>query len=195
MSKHFYAPVVVRTENSNGHDVIPAPEFIDRACKCQELRACPIRACIEFIGGKQDGGGSRLARGKRYLRKNCECSGVEVKMTYLVYYKRNSEFAEFYGLNVVKYSEAATAKILESIAEFLNANASDADLNRLFGLNNHVQGKKYVDELYAIQRGCLQWLRDKIIREKGPYVPNPAASLDKNIEAIDVTFQRNSTYK
>lgn len=105
MSKHFYAPVVVRTDEHSGHDVIPAPEIIDRACKCQELRACPVRACIEFIGGRQEGFGSCLARGKRYLRKNCKCSGVEVKMTYLVYYKRNSEFAEFYGLNVVKYSE------------------------------------------------------------------------------------------
>ena len=119
MAKHFYAPVVVRTDDHSGHDVIPAPEIIDRACKCQELRACPVRACIEFIGSKQEGFGSCLARGKRYLRKNCKCSGVEVKMTYLIYYKRNSEFAEFYGLNVVKYSEDATAKILKEIVKFL----------------------------------------------------------------------------
>lgn len=188
MAKHFYAPVVVRTDDHGGHDVIPAPEIIDRVCKCQELRACPIRACIEFIGGKQEGFGSRLARGKRYLRQNCNCSGAEVKMTYLVYYKRNSEFAEFYGLNVVKYSEEATAKILKAIAKFLKDNASEEDLNRLFGLIHHAQGKKYVDELYTIQRGCLQWLKDETIRKKGPYEPNPAANLDRNIEAIGVTF-------
>lgn len=41
MAKHFYAPVVVRTDDHSGHDVIPAPEIIDRACKCQELRAVP----------------------------------------------------------------------------------------------------------------------------------------------------------
>lgn len=188
MSKHFYAPVVVRTDDHSGHDVIPAPEIIDRACKCQELRACPVRACIEFIGGRQEGFGSCLARGKRYLRKNCKCSGVEVKMTYLVYYKRNSEFAELYGLNVVKYSEDATAKILKEIVKFLKDNASEEDLNRLFGLSHHEQGKKYIDELYAIQRGCLKWLGNETIREKGQYAPNPAANLDRNIEAIGVTF-------
>lgn len=60
-------------------------------------------------------------------------------MTYLVYYKRNSEFAEFYGLNVVKYSEDATAKILKEIVKFLKDNASEEDLNRLFGLSHHEQ--------------------------------------------------------
>lgn len=188
MAKHFYAPVVVRTDDHGGHDVIPAPEIIDRACKSQELRACPIRACIEFIGEKQEGIGSCLARGKRYLRKYCNCSGVEVKMTYLVYYKRNSEFVEFYELNVIKYSEEATAKILKAIAKFIKENASEEDLNRLFGLSHHEQGKKYVDELYAIQRGCLKWLRDETIREKGQGAPNRAANLDRNIEAIGVTF-------
>ena len=49
-------------------------------------------------------------------------------MTYLVYYKRNSEFAELYGLNVVKYSEDATAKILKEIVKFLKDNASEEDL-------------------------------------------------------------------
>lgn len=188
MAKHFYAPVVVRTDDHSGHDVIPAPEIIDRACKCQELRVCPVRACIEFIGSKQEGFGSCLARGKRYLRKNCKCSGVEVKMTYLIYYKRNSEFAEFYGLNVVKYSEDATAKILKEIVKFLKDNASEEDLNKLFGLSNHEHGKKYVDELYAVQRGCLKWLGNETIRENGQYAPNPAANLDRNIEAIGVTF-------
>ena len=45
-----------------------------------------------------------------------------------------------------------------------------------------------VDELYAIQRGCLKWLGNETIREKGQYAPNPAANLDRNIEAIGVTF-------
>ena len=109
-------------------------------------------------------------------------------MTYLVYYKRNSEFAELYGLNVVKYSEDATAKILKEIVKFLKDNASEEDLNRLFGLSHHEQGKKYIDELYAIQRGCLKWLGNETIRENGQYAPNPAANLDRNIEAIGVTF-------
>ena len=89
MAKYFYAPVVVRTDDHGAHDVISAPEIIDHTCKRQELRACPIRACIEFIGRKQEGFESYFACGKRYLCKNCNSSGVEVKMTYLVYYKRN----------------------------------------------------------------------------------------------------------
>ena len=188
MAKHFYAPVVVRTDDHDGHEVIPAPELIDRVCKCQELRMCPVRACIEFIGERQSGFGSRLARGKRYLRTRCGCSGVEVKMTYLVYYKRNSEFAEFYSFNVVKYSDESTAKILREIVEYLKVNASDADLDRLFGANNHVQGSKYIDSLYAIQRDSLKWLNDETVRTKGVHTPNPAASLDKKIDEIVVAF-------
>ena len=118
MAKHFYAPVVVRTDDHDGHEVIPAPELIDRVCKCQELRMCPVRACIEFIGERQSGFGSRLARGKRY----------------------------------------------------------------------HVQGSKYIDSLYAIQRDSLKWLNDETVRTKGVHTPNPAASLDKKIDEIVVAF-------
>lgn len=109
-------------------------------------------------------------------------------MTYLVYYKRNSEFAEFYSFNVVKYSDESTAKILREIVEYLKVNASDADLDRLFGANNHVQGNKYIDSLYAIQRDSLKWLNDETVRTKGVHTPNPAASLDKKIDEIVVAF-------
>lgn len=98
MAQYIYSPIVVRTAYNEGHEITPEPEFIDRVCKSYELRVCPIRKCIEFIGGKQPGRGSRRARGKRYLRKECGCSGIAVKMTYLVYYKRNSEYADFFDL-------------------------------------------------------------------------------------------------
>lgn len=70
MSKHFYAPVVVRTDEHSGHDVIPAPEIIDRACKCQELRACPVRACIEFIVGSIFSLSCNGIRPRRYYGHN-----------------------------------------------------------------------------------------------------------------------------
>ena len=158
MSKHFYAPVVVRTDEHSGHDVIPAPEIIDRACKCQELRACPVRACIEFIGGRQEGFGSCLARGKRYLRKNCKCSGVEVKMTYLVYYKRNSEFAEFYGLNVVKYSEDVMKPCAEVIFNKGVAYSKLIDAYRLetvIYILKEVRKKSYSSEKELEENGNL----------------------------------------
>ena len=59
---------------------------------------------------------------------------------------------------MVKYSEDATAKILKEIVKFLKDNASEEDLNRLFGLSHHEQGKKYVD---IIRKCRLYWVQKK----------------------------------
>lgn len=185
MGKYIYAPVVIRSDTSDGYEAYPATEVKDRIFKRQEFRNCPIRKCIEFIGGKVGGTGSHFARGKRYLKERCGCSTSTLKTTYLIYYKLNSQYSDLYGFNIVKYDEESSAHILVEIADFIKENATESELKRLFC--DFKSGELYIDALYSIQRVCLQWLKTDIERNNaGGY--NPAANIEKEISAIIIRF-------
>ena len=157
-SKYISSPIVLEVDNHAGIAVQPPHEIKDRVYKRWELRSCPLRACIEYLGEKQEGAGSNFAKRKRYIKHECKCSTNSIKSLFLVFRKINNRFANRYGPYILKYDDETCANILKLICDYIMCNTTEDEKKHL-GFSD--SSKIYIQMCFQIQLSKLQWLANE----------------------------------
>ncbi len=119
-----------------------------------------LEKCIEYIGSRQPGSGSNIAKGRRYLKHELGCSNRAIKRTTSKKYKiiKNREF-NTYGITVYYYHKDHCEKIVEKIIYYINSNADDAFKNNTFGYTP--SGEKYLDLTFKYRLSQLEWVHNE----------------------------------
>ena len=121
------------------------------------LRTSTARRCLEFIGSQQIGGGSTLAKGKRYLKSTLGCSGRAAKRAVTEDKKIRNHDYETYGLYVFYYHREFCARIVATIIDYIKNRSTEIEKMELFGF---IPGndREYFDLIYGYRESQLQWV-------------------------------------
>lgn len=125
-----------------------------------------LEKCIKYIGSQQPGGGSDIAKGRRYLKHKLNCSNRAIKRTASKRYKvlNNSQFRE-YGIEVYFFHSEFCVQIVKETIKFIADYADDASKQRIFG---HLpNGSEYLDLTYAYRLSELNWVLNEDYQNQG----------------------------
>lgn len=122
-----------------------------------ELQNNILEKCVEYIGSKQIGGGSNIAKGRRYLKRELNCSSRAIKRTISKRYKviLNKDF-QTYGIAVYYFHSNFCVKIVEQIIYYIKNNADNTFKNNIFG--KLPTGEEYLELSYGNRLGELKWV-------------------------------------
>lgn len=125
-----------------------------------------LEKCVEYIGSKQVGCGSNSAKGRRYLKKELNCSGRAIKRTISKKYKIiNNKELQTFGVDVYYFHAEFCAKIVEKIIDYIDSSADDAFKNNVFGCVP--AGPSYLDLSYAYRLSQLEWVQRENYQNQG----------------------------
>lgn len=116
-----------------------------------------IKSCIEYIGKRESGIGSDIAKGKRYLKRELHCSGKSIKRMYKRCTKTQNHDFERYGLEVFYYNKYVTAEILHKVIDYLRKYCEISDREKLFGCVPK-KDDEYLKLIYSRRLSQLIWV-------------------------------------
>ena len=138
-----------------------------------------LEKCVEYIGSQQAGGGSNIAKGRRYLKHKLSCSSRAIKRTISKRYKvlKNGGFREF-GIAVYFFHSEFCVKIIEETIKYVDNNAAAEFKERIFG---HLpNGAEYLDLTYAYRLSQLEWVSNEDYQGQG----NIAEKINNDFENL-----------
>lgn len=113
-----------------------------------------FESVIKYIGSKQSGLGSNLAKGKRFIKNEIDCTGAAIKHLYKSVPKLRDD-SYMYGLYVYKYNDKCCA-IVSLLMEYIEKYIQDRNPREVL-VNIPNTKDKYFDWLFLNQYGSLYW--------------------------------------
>lgn len=131
----------------------------------ERLQNSVMEKCVKYIGSQQIGGGSDIAKGRRYLKHKLGCSIRAVKRTINKQYKiiNNSSFTEF-GIAVYYFHSEYCVKIVEETIKYIE-NSSYDNKKEIFGCLP--SGAKFLDLAYSYRISQLEWVVVENYQDQG----------------------------
>lgn len=124
----------------------------------KQLRNTFLKIGVEYIGSKQPGFGSSLAKGKRYIKSKLSCSGIAIKRAYSVNFKVINHDYKQLGTEVYYYHKDYCAEIVELILNYIVKNIEDPTLPQVF---REVDFRQLLLKVYSHRISQLNWVRNK----------------------------------
>lgn len=134
-----------------------------------------FRDIVEYIGSKQAGIGSNIAKGLRYIKKELGCSSTTIKFLYKSSKKIIKHDVEQYGTNVYRYNEFCRGIIgilIEYIPQYIKDNSDNIELNK-----NSTNSEKF-DWLFLNQFVALKWVENEDYKKQREKASKIIATLE-----------------
>lgn len=122
-----------------------------------------FRTIIEYIGSKQTGKGTLIAKGLRYIKKQLGCSNTTIKFLYKSSFKVINHNFEQYGVYVYRYNEycrGILSILIDYMSQYIVENPSNSQLNR--GMTD---SEKF-DWLFSNQYRAIVWVENNNYKDQ-----------------------------